>query len=401
MSKTTTAKTPFVRRLFQRFITNNRNGLLVYRGRKKGMTLADGDYSHVDKVYRDCPTVSTCVNMVALGIAQLSVEGRGAGWITRNTNGYDAYGFLYTLVVDLMKYGFCLVKKTTNILGQKALEIQRFGTYDLEVDEGGNVAPYQNGARLNAMDWVLVRDQFDQSEPLTSRVKQIVPVAYLLIASDIHSQREYEGGSGNVLLYKVPTAKLPPKEKEQLAEQIEDALKTEPGEKAFIVVDQGGDLELRETGKVSTENQIKLRESNKLEIAAKFGTPPFSIGGSAETKYNNATAAASRYYRDTMIPLAINIASTLSRGVGMELKLNIMDLIKGDLPAQIDLAGKAIKMMVMTPNEARAQFLDLGEVEDGDKLITSGKYNSQDSPDGRRGETDTDDGNVAGDVPDE
>ena len=111
-----------------------------------------------------------------------------------------------------------------------------------------------------------------------------------------------------------------------------------------------------------------LRVDLIREIAALFGIPPFAAGGSSDTKFSNVVARHAQLAKDALLPLCINIASKLEHNLGSEVTFKEEDLLKGNFTTAIELAIKACGGPALTPNEARDRYLNLEEIDDGDKL---------------------------------
>ena len=68
------------------------------------------------------------------------------------------------------------------------------------------------------------------------------------------------------------------------------------------------------------------------------------------------------------MPLARNIADTLSMAFGTEVTFPEHQVLKGDFALQLELATQACGGPAMSPNEARRDILGRDDIDGGDAL---------------------------------
>ena len=131
------------------------------------------------------------------------------------------------------------------------------------------------------------------------------------------------------------------------------------------LVTSGGAV-VKELGALSP---VDAQTAEQLElyirlIASVFRVPPFLVGGTGDTKYNNVGSRLSALYRDALAPLIRSIRQRFKLYFRTEIKADLKQLVQGDIGTAIDLAGRAVSGGVMTPNESREYFLDLDPIDD-------------------------------------
>ena len=366
----------------------------IYRGASP-ISYATSSVNSVvlEKIYHECSTVSSCIDLIASETAKLDISGGCASIIEQNLNGFGSFGFIEALVTDMMIYGYAVVKVTTYGARQD-IELVRHGTVQIEVLTDGRVAVKDNGS-----SYIIVQDGHWLTDPLSGRTERIALLAQLLVAIDLKSYSENTKGPGNIAVLRYPKPVSPVLRKAQ-TKALQQAINT-TGKRGVLALDNSAELIFVDTTKLTTADTQNLIGILQLKVAAAFKVPPFLAGGSGDVKYNNTTAGVTRFHRENIAPLTENIASTLSIGLGMTCAFNLNGLLRGDSTAQITLATGAVSGGVMTVNEARERFMDLPKIEGGDTLGGNGGGAGQYNVEDRRGEMPSDDGSPGTEKPPE
>lgn len=108
-------------------------------------------------------------------------------------------------------------------------------------------------------------------------------------------------------------------------------------------------------------------------VCQAFRVPPFMIGVGPAPAYNNIEALNQQYYTQCLqihvesIELLLDEGLQLVGGTGPKLgtEFDLDDLLRMDTAARIKAGAEAIGSALMSPNEARFRFADLGRVEGG------------------------------------
>lgn len=162
-----------------------------------------------------------------------------------------------------------------------------------------------------------------------------------------------------------------------------------------MVMDPNQRLHKMEGLKPADAELRALRQDLIREIAAQFGTPPFRVGGTGDTKYSNFSASMLTFYRDTIVPVVTNIVQAYTLALGTEIRCDTSGLLEGDLKTQIDTALRGAGVPVITPNEGR-QMAGYERIEgrpELDEIQLNGSTAEMPPGEGdRAGETPTDDG---------
>ena len=138
------------------------------------------------------------------------------------------------------------------------------------------------------------------------------------------------------------------------------------------VLVMGGGSAVTTVPAVSPADQelLGLRESTLREISASFGLPPFSAGGSGDTKYNNVQARQAVFLGETAKPLVAIITEGLSLLLDAEVSCDVNG-VPPDLASKISAAVQAAGGAIMTPSQAGALVLDGYEAPDGAEALRS------------------------------
>ena len=142
----------------------------------------------------------------------------------------------------------------------------------------------------------------------------------------------------------------------EFIDEVKKELGSASGEHSGGIIVLGGGMKGKNipTGAPADTNTRELRGDYIREIAAAMGTPPFIIGGTGDTKYNNVSARMTSMFRETLFPLIINIRQTLERSVGAEVICDTAGLESGDLKTLVEIAMRATGgKQIWSQNEGR------------------------------------------------
>ena len=356
------------------------------------------------RIYTECPTVFNAVDITARGISQMDVKGSDVGveLLNTNLNRLSVSQLLYSIVVDMLVYGYSVIEiirspTTTNSqtgLGIiNAIEKRLIGSeWQVGVGENG-VEVFDTDGNVVPQDrYILLRDILVDGNPFVSRVAAVATTASLLIKSNQKMEAEFDKGAGSI--YTLTLSEVPKLDDiEEMKNAVATALESKD-KRAIIPLWNGAKLEVADIGKPADLDLRETRENLIREIASMFSIPPFLVGGSSDTKYNNVTSRMVAMHREVFAPLASTIADSFTIGFGAYISLDYYSLLRGDIASQVDIAIKASGGSVFTPDEARDMLFGLGAIEDGDTLRSNTSTGRDDSEGARVGENPTDEGNV-------
>ena len=140
----------------------------------------------------------------------------------------------------------------------------------------------------------------------------------------------------------------------------------------------------------------KLAADKIREVASIYGCPPFLAGGTSDTKYNNVSARMSVLHRETIAPFLENMTQKFTLALGVDVKSNAEDLLKGDMTTQTKNNVAACGGPYKSVNEVRQrEGLEKTNNPKDDEVRKSGSpapMNNED--DDRSGEEPTDEGDL-------
>ena len=124
---------------------------------------------------------------------------------------------------------------------------------------------------------------------------------------------------------------------------------------------------------------IEIKKYSALQIAAAFGIKPNQINDYEKSSYASGEHQQLVFYIETLLyilkqyeeELTYKLLSPEEIAAGMYFKFNIDAILRADYKTKVETLRAAVMGSVMTINEARER-LDLGTVENGDRLITQG-----------------------------
>lgn len=118
---------------------------------------------------------------------------------------------------------------------------------------------------------------------------------------------------------------------------------------------------------------IEQLKMSAEQVCSAFHVPPWKIGVGAMPTYQNAEILNQIYYSDCLQSLIESAEAHLDEGLGLTqvsgktlgVDFNLDDLMRMDNTSRVKAAAEAIGSASMSPDEARARWLNLGPVEGG------------------------------------
>lgn len=147
------------------------------------------------------------------------------------------------------------------------------------------------------------------------------------------------------------------------------------GEKAGKVAVLGDGLKYEQLGVNPVDAQlIEQLKLSAEQVCSAFHVPPYKIGVGATPTYQNAEILNLHYYTDCLQSLIESVEAHLDEGLGLDrvpdktlgTELDIEGLMRMDTTSRVKSALDAIGSGAMSPNEARARWLNLPPAEGGD-----------------------------------
>lgn len=131
--------------------------------------------------------------------------------------------------------------------------------------------------------------------------------------------------------------------------------------------------------KLSDGQFLEIKKFSALQIAAAFGIKPNQINDYEKSSYASGEHQQLAFYVETMLyilkqyeeEISYKLLSTEEIESGLFFKFNIDVVLRADFKTKVETLRTAVQGTLMTIDEAREK-LDLGTVENGDRLITQG-----------------------------
>ena len=96
-----------------------------------------------------------------------------------------------------------------------------------------------------------------------------------------------------------------------------------------------------------------LRQDLIRELAATIDVPPFVVGATSDTTYNNITARTIAFYSESIVPLVNIIKTEMSHTLQEEVTTDLDALLAGDPSTMVDMLIKKAGGPYMSVDEAR------------------------------------------------
>ena len=355
-------------------------------------------------------TVATCVDTIARQVGQLTFtaperDPNGPiNRVLRRPNDYQGpFTFFHGLVEDLLYHGNS-AHRLTRGRGGAPMFISPMDPQHVRVvpDEYGrpHYRTREFPGLLGPREVIHIRDGGGHEVWARSRLSKGGIRIMALWHADRLIQDTFENGI-SIQYWVNSTRNLGADGAEKLIEMITAAYGETGARRGGVAVLEGADLKTIPGLKPADADLRALRQDLIREIAALFAVPPFLAGGTGDVKYSNVTARMLAMYRETIVPIVINIQEAFSLAFGARIDCDVSGLLSGDLKTQIATAVQATGGPVLTPNEGRALVHGLGlaalEGEENDRLRAGGGgtpagAEAEDPERPRAGEQPTDDG---------
>lgn len=368
------------------------------------------------------PTVLSCVNLISQGIAQLDwgvhdgdgmfLENHMLNGILNRPNAFQTtYEFKSAVIRDMLVTGnsFTRVVRSTN---GRVISLIPMDPDDVSLSANAFGIPlykHKSFGDLSAQDVVHIRDISSHNIGGESRVLLAAERIAALNAADLLMGETFENGVSVNYSVELEGA-MDDTTRQNLYAQLKTAFGRGGSRRGGVAVIEGGSMNAM---KGSTPADADLRELRGMlinEIAALFRVPASMVGGDGNETFNNVTARLSSLYRDTYQPLITNIEQAFSNNLvtqGNRISFDVGNLVKGDLASQVTIASTAVAgLAIMTQNEAR-NFIGMPELpepdydllgaamaEEIDVVEEEPTAPEQVGTDDRRGESNTDEGNL-------
>lgn len=304
--------------------------------------------------------------------------------------------FVESVVFELLAYGNAFIRTPRNGKGE-VTAMAPISAYDVRVRarKDASVAYKVLGIskELEAGEILHIRDGATPELISLPRLARIRSRAQALVAADKMINDVFRRGP-NVNLF----VSMSPASTQDDIDKMQAKLETEfsgAGEGASALV--GSDIKVSELAgvKPADADLRELRQDLIREVGSSYGVPPFLLGGSADTRYNNVTARLQALHRDVVATITGRIGRALGRRLGCRVGLNAASLLVGDLMSQAKVATQLAGRPVLTGNEAR-ELIDFDRVEDDESMDAVAAKGSMGAnlhmPGDRAGEQPTDDG---------
>ena len=374
-------------------IFRNRDAAQTYGSGFESVGSYDVNDAMVSEMVSRNATLFSAIDFISKIIANVKFRTEDGYWqrTLDNPNLFESpYGFMYALAGDLVAHGNAYVLRRR---GKKGTS-NRLGVLDVHnVHPIGTLAKPQyrlgDEAKIYGSEEIIhFRYGIGTKLRAIGRVSAGYSRIRALESCDQEINSVFENGIAAQFI--LSGGKITDKDAlKSMVERIKTVFGA-GGSSRGGVVSVPANFELKKLDGISPAdtNLRELRTDLIREIGALFGIPPFVIGSSGQDKYSNTSARHQQQVQSALLPVAQSIADTLSKNFGSPVTFNASDLMKGDFKSIIDVAVSAAGGPVMTPNEARSEYLGLDKVEGGDKL---GNSQAGEKPiDDRRDELDPD-----------
>lgn len=133
--------------------------------------------------------------------------------------------------------------------------------------------------------------------------------------------------------------------------------------------------------KLTDAQFFELKKYSALQIAGAMGIKPNQINNYEKSSYANSEMQQLSFYIDTELfiikqyeeEMSYKLLDESKRNSGKYFKFNEKVILRADSKTQMENLAKGVNNGIYKPNEARS-YLDMAEVEGGDRLIVNGNY---------------------------
>ena len=348
-----------------------------------------GENVNVENALVDA-TVVSCINAIVQGITQIPIyvhkeraDGKGSDRIVkhpierllRRPNAYETpTEFKSSIVTSILVHGNCFIRIVRDGRGNA---IQLYPMDPIDITIGSNqfglpVYTHETYGDIPMEDIVHIRDITTHAPQGLSRTILAAEIIGAKRAADSLMAETFRNGiSLNYVVSSngaVDAAKL-----QNLTEQMKNAFGQGGSRRGGVAFIEDGDVSAIKGATPADVDMRELREALIKEIAAVYKVPAFLAGASGDQKYNNVRQFWAAFHRDTLNPIANNIAEALSLKLLPDdefVHFDTMEILAGDVEIQSRVAQGNVSQGIWTPNEAREVLgYTPSEEEHADQLV--------------------------------
>ena len=353
-------------------------------------------------------TVFNCVSFLAKLCAQIEIKSTDPD-VDRLLNNPSSlqtrYEYIHSVVWNMLVSGNAYSRKVTGPDG-KVVRLLPYDPSEVKVEVRDGDIYYESTKwdtdPLPSDEVIHFRDNPDHELISSSRAEAAKARIRALTAADGQITRVFDGGIH--ITYVVSSEKVIPN---AVAEEIQERLQNMYGADgsdrgAGLVLGSGMEITPIKAAPPADQDLRDTRADVIREIASLFNLPPFAVGGTGDTKYNNVTARLTAMFRDAVMPIMDNVTQKMTPSLGAPVTYDQKALLRGDLHSQTTIGVAACGGPYKSPNEVREMFGDepTDDPEDNKIRKTAAGSAGMAAPGDRVGEFPSDDG-TAGSAPDD
>ncbi len=311
-------------------------------------------------------TVSGCIRIISELISQVGFTSDDEIFnnLIKKPNYINTQSeFLRVLVQNMLAYGRVFIEIVRDGSG-KPIQLNILDNSEMTVGINSTQIPtylykYTSNATAKRIDFdniIDIRDVPTTGVKSLSRIENNLTRISLLISADKLVESSFRNGLN--LKYHVKFDKqLSVEKSKEMAVMFRDEFNANSGAGSNVFVSGNSDVtELNGT----TPANADLRDFRKNligEVCAIFGVQPSLLGGTSDQKYSNVRQKTTALYRDTIVPLLINIQQRFEDKFDTVLHYDANVLLQGDFESSMRVATQGVSGGVMTVNEARSLLL--------------------------------------------
>lgn len=317
------------------------------------------------------PTVFSCVQLLASTISLMawSVAHKGVSGFNPTEHPLNALlnkpnddmtgsELKFQIVTDLLTYGNCYILKVKS--GKRVISLVPINPSDIKQElsaSGSRSYKFKSGRIYSSDEIIHIRDFIGGSSLGLSRVKQAAQLVAIDNAIDRQMADISEGGSNISGVVTFPE-QVEPEVKKAFAEAWKNSFGKGGASKGSIAVLDGGASFTAVKGMSAVDSDLqKLKQQTTGRIAAVFRIPSVNLNVFDGAKYSNFSQQVASFYRDSVAPVAGNIADKLTAALiedgDLAIEFDSSDLGKTDIISATAMAVQAKQSGIISANEAR------------------------------------------------
>ena len=318
------------------------------------------------------PTVFACVTLLAQTVAQLpwGVSQRGAVGYSPVSHPLNAvlekpnrsmtdYELKYSIVMDLMTHGNAYLLKVVTASGRviELIPLNPNNMVPIVSASGAQTYRSQDGTVYPAEKIIHIRDVVGSTVQGLSKVKQCSTLVGIDNAIDNTLADNFKNGTAISGVVSFPE-EMPAEVKKAFGDAWAKKFGNSGTSRGSVaVLDNGATFTQVESVSPADADMLALKQQTMTRIAAIFRVPAYALEISDGSKYDNLSQRMSSFYRDSIAPIAKNIALKMTNSLiedqSLEIEFSTEDLVKGDVQSAVKIAVSAVGAGLMTTNEAR------------------------------------------------